>query len=161
MAQVLIKGWKEVNAALAQLETKVQRKVVRGALRAGAQRILGAAIENIIQNPSIDTGKLSSSLRVRSARAGRGKVGMVILTKGASHANLVEYGTERMSAEPFLRPAGYGQRDLIEKMLIDDITAAIKNPAWKFQKEVASYVTHIKRRARKVATKNRRAKRKR
>lgn len=159
MAKAIVTGWKELDAAFAQLPVKIQGKALRGALRAGAQRIQAKAIENIVASPSIDTGKLASGLKVRSARRSRWRVGMEIITKGAAHANLVEYGTKRMPAEPFLRPAGYDNKEYIAAMLIDDIAAAAKSPTWDFKKAAAGGVTTARRAARKIVTKNKRAKR--
>jgi HK97 gp10 family phage protein len=156
----VVTGYQEIDAALAALEPKIQRKVVRGALRAGANRILGAALENIRTNPSIDEGKLLGALKVRALPRSRTSIGMAVYTKGAAHANIVEYGSKRMPAEPFLRPAGYNQKALIERMLIEDIQDAVANPSWKFKKEASAFAAYSRRQARKIATKKKRAKQK-
>lgn len=158
MAKPIVTGWKEIDAAFAKLEVKVQGKALRSALRAGAQRVQAAAIQNIVQNPSIDTGKLASSLKVKAAKRSRTKVGMDIITKGAAHANLVEYGTKRMPAEPFLRPAGYDNKEYIGRMLVEDIASAAKDPAWTFKKAASTSVTTSRRAARKIVTQNKRRK---
>lgn len=160
MAKAIVTGWKELDAAFAKLEVKVQGKALRSALRAGAQRIQAAAVQNIVANPSIDTGVLAASMKVRATPRSRVRVGMEIVTKGAAHANLVEYGTKHMPAEPFLRPAGYDNQEYIAAMLINDIAAAAKDPAWTFKKEATQSVTTARRQARKIVTKNKRAKRK-
>lgn len=158
MAKAIVTGWKELDAAFAQLEVKIQGKALRGALRAGAQRIQAAAVQNLVNSPSVDTGKLATGLKVRSTPRSRVRVGMEIITQGAAHANLVEYGTKRMPAEPFLRPAGYDNKEYIAAMLLDDIAAAAKSPTWDFKKLAAGGVTAARRKARKIATKNKRAK---
>ena len=155
----VVTGYAEIDAALAALEPKVQRKIASGALRAGSNRIAGAALERIKQNPSIDKGALLSSVKVRYGKRSRVRISADVIVK-APHANLVEYGTKRMPPEPFLRPAGYGQADLIERMLIEDISDAIKHPAWNFKKESAAFVTHSRRQAKKVITQQKRAKKK-
>lgn len=180
MAKAIVTGWKELDAAFAQLDVKIQGKALRGALRAGANRIQAAAIQNLVNSPSVDTGKLATSLKVRSRKRSRTSVGMEIVTKGAAHANLVEYGTKEgtrkrkinrgpnprtieygtkgMPAEPFLRPAGYDNKEFIGAMLIGDIQAAAQSPTWDFKKVAAGGVTTARRAARKIATKNKRAK---
>lgn len=160
MAKVIVTGWKALDAAFAGLEPKVQGKALRSALRAGALRIQSAAIQNIVANPSIDEGKLARSMKVRAKPRSRVRVGFDILTKGAAHANIVEYGAKHMPAEPFLRPAGYDNKEAIRAMLLKDIAEAAKNPAWEFQKFAAGQVTTARRAAAKIAGKQKRAKRK-
>lgn len=140
MAKVIVTGWKEIDMALAKLETKLQGKVLRGALRAGAQRVQAAAIQNIISSPSIDEGKLARCMKVRAMPRSRVRVGMEVITKGAAHANIVEYGAKHMPAEPFLRPAGYKNREYIGAMLVKDVNEAAQSPAWKFIKTAARYI---------------------
>lgn len=160
MAKAIVTGWKELDRAFSKLEVKVQGKALRSALRAGAQRIQSAAIANIVASPSIDTGQLAKSMKVRSAKRSRTRVGMEILTKGAAHANLVEYGTKRMPAEPFLRPAGYDNKEAIGQMLLGDIQEAAKSPTWTFKKTASTGVTAARRTAAKIARGNARVKRK-
>lgn len=50
--------------------------------------------------PAVDTGNLKNSIVARPA--GRGKAEVSI---GAEYAIYLEYGTTRMAARPFLRPA--------------------------------------------------------
>lgn len=160
MAKTIVTGWKELDAAFAGIEVKVQGKALRGALRAGALRIQSAAIQNIVASPSIDSGTLAKSMKVRAKPRSRVRVGFDILTKGAAHANLVEYGTKRMPAEPFLRPAGYDNKEYIRAMLLDDIQEAVKNPAWNVTKFAAGQVTTARRTAAKVARKKAKVKQK-
>lgn len=160
MAKAIVTGWKELDAAFAKLETKVQGKALRSALRAGANRVQASAIRNIVNNPSIDEGKLAKCMKVRAMPRSRVRVGMEIITKGAAHANIVEYGAKHMPAEPFLRPAGYDNKEYIGAMLVKDIQEAAKDPVWQFKKESAGSVTTARREAMKIARKNAKAKKK-
>jgi HK97 gp10 family phage protein len=158
MAKAIVTGWKEIDAAFANLEPKLQGKALRGALRRGAQRIQASAIQNIVASPSVLTGKLASKFSVRAMPRSKVRVGMEIVSKGAAHANIVEYGAKHMPAEPFLRPAGYDNKEYIEAMLLDDIQAAAADPAWKFKKSVAGDVTKARKSARKLISSRKRIK---
>ena len=160
MAKVLVTGWKALDAAFAGLEPKLQSKAARSAMRAGAQRIQAMAIQNIVRSPSVDTGKLAASFKVRAKPRSRTRIGIDIINKGAAHANLIEYGTKRFAAEPFLRPAGYNNKEYIGAMLIADIQAAAKSPTWEFKKIAAGGVTSARREARKMANANKKRKKK-
>lgn len=160
MAKAIVTGWKELDAAFAALPVKIQGKALRSALRAGAQRIQAEAVRNLVASPSIETGKLAAGLKVRAGKRSRSRVGMEIITKGAAHANLVEYGTKRMPAEPFLRPAGYDNKEYIGAMLIGDIQEASQSQTWQFKKAASGGVTTARREARKIVTQNKRRKRK-
>lgn len=121
----VVTGHKEVDAALAGLEPKIQRKAIRGALRKGTKEIVRLAKANLILSPSIQTRALYKSLAVRSAKRSRSYIGMRIDTKESYYAGFVEFGTQNMPAEPFLRPAGYGSKSTIGMMLVDDVKEAI------------------------------------
>lgn len=160
MAKAIVTGWKELDKAFGGLEVKIQGKVLRGAMRAGAQRIQAAAVAYIVSNPSIDEGDLAKSLKVRAAKRSRRSIGMQVVTKGAAHANLVEYGTKNMPPEPFLRRAGYDNKAAIQKMLLDDVAEAARSPVWTFKKTAAMSVTQARRAAANVVRKNIREKKK-
>lgn len=53
----------------------------------------------------VDTGELMGSLRVTYPRWNRGRVWV-----GTDHWSFNEYGTEKMDAQPFMRPAIYRLR---------------------------------------------------
>lgn len=84
------KGGKELQDLLNTLPAKMERNVMRSALRAGAAVIRDAARENI----NDDTGALSKSVRV-STRARRGEVTATVKAgnKKAFYAHMVEFGT--------------------------------------------------------------------
>lgn len=84
------KGGKELQNMLNTLPAKIERNIMRSALRAGAAVIRDAARENI----NDDTGALSKSVRV-STRARRGEVTATVKAgnKKAFYAHMVEFGT--------------------------------------------------------------------
>jgi HK97 gp10 family phage protein len=99
-SEVNIKGMAELDKLLAELPDKLQRNVMRSALRAGAQVIKQRAQELA----PVHTGKLRDSIRV-SVRI---KAGVPVATVkaggnakgGAFYAHMVEYGT----AAHFIKP---------------------------------------------------------
>lgn len=92
-----IAGGRELDAFLQQLSVKVERNILRSALRAGANVIKDAAKANV----PVKTGALRKSLQVTTGSKGatvtaklkaRGKV--------APHAHLVEFGTKPHKIAP-------------------------------------------------------------
>jgi len=119
-------GSKELEALLKKLPERVAEKVTLGALRTGGRVIAKAARDSVRASPAVDSGMLEKSITTRTRKSGRAKsapkivsVGVarktaMVVRKGrkkatkaspARYAHLVEFGTENMPAEPFLRPA--------------------------------------------------------
>lgn len=103
-----IKGGAELQRALKELPVKLERVVLRGALRAGAVEIQREA--KALAAPSAKTGKLLESIRI-SGGVKRGgyvysqvKVGGV--KKGdAFYAHMVEFGTKPHEIKPKSAPS--------------------------------------------------------
>jgi HK97 gp10 family phage protein len=90
MSDDVVTGMAELQKALDQLPAKVERNILRGALRAGAKVSLEKARAGI---HSVD-GDLAASLRVKtSARGGLVKATVIAGNKKAWYARLVEMGT--------------------------------------------------------------------
>lgn len=92
-----IEGLPEVYAALQKLPAEIEAKVVRFALRAGANVIKQAAIANA----PIRSGLLKSTIKASAKRVANGEV--VVSVKagsrqkgggGAFYAHMVEFGTK-------------------------------------------------------------------
>jgi HK97 gp10 family phage protein len=86
---VRINGLSDLQKVLNELPVKMERNVMRSALRAGAQVVLKGAQANI----NDDTRALSQSLRV-STRAKRGQVTATVKTD-LFYAKMVEFGTSQ------------------------------------------------------------------
>lgn len=82
-----VKGLSQLQAFLDQLPPKLERNVMRGAMRAGARVVLPAARQGI----NHDTGALAKSLRAGSTSKG-GTVTGYVRTR-LYYARWVEYGT--------------------------------------------------------------------
>lgn len=99
MSLVHVKGLDQLDKFLQELPVKLERNVLRGALRAGAKVIHQVAAGNIRR----DSGELAASLKV-STRAHAGEVKATVYTK-VFYARFVEYGTRPHRIEPKNRRA--------------------------------------------------------
>lgn len=119
-------SFKEVKKALEKLPAHLQQKVVVGATRAAAKTIQKEAIQNV----PVDTGLLKKSIGIAKAKKKDTKDGHVkfyVVPKSkimfskkvetsdgtgklkvkthAYYAHMIEFGTSKMAAQPYLRPA--------------------------------------------------------
>lgn len=94
MADVHVTGLKELQAFLDQLPAKVERNILRSALRAGANVVKAEAQQQLASHGNVKTGQLSRGLKV-STRAKGGTVTATLKAKGEhSHiAHWIEFGT--------------------------------------------------------------------
>lgn len=83
MAEVRVKGLRELNSFLQQLPAKLEASVLRGALREGAKVVEEQVKANLQSNGSVDTGRLRDSIRV-SARLKAGRVVAAVKAGGRS-----------------------------------------------------------------------------
>lgn len=97
MADETIKGGRELDAMLATLAAKVEKNIMRAALRAGANEFKA----EIKANAPVHKGDLRGSVRV-STRAKRGTVyaSVKVGNKKAWYAQLVEFGTKPHKIAP-------------------------------------------------------------
>ena len=85
------KGGKELQDMLNTLPAKIERNIMRSALRQGANIIRDAARANINDR----TGALGKSVRVKTgARRGEVKATIEAGSKEAYYAHMVEFGTQ-------------------------------------------------------------------
>jgi HK97 gp10 family phage protein len=110
--QVKVRGFAELDTALAELPKALRRNVVRQA----AVKALTPVRDLARALVPLRTGALLESIQVstrltRRQRRGRAERAYTVEAyvgsggKGARHAHLVEFGTKKMAARPFLRPA--------------------------------------------------------
>ena len=128
MVTTTIKGLAELQAVLNTLPAKLERNIMRAALRQGANVIMRQARENITAIDAVDTGIMRKGIRVSTEAKGGTVIAKVRATGKHAHiANWIEYGVEPHSikkgakaksgtnpsanphpgfpAKPFLRPA--------------------------------------------------------
>jgi len=100
-----VAGLDEILKKLKKLPERVQKNVVTGAIRASAKPILQEAKALV----SKDSGTLKKSIAVVKRRSkDKNLIHFSIaprIKKGGYIAHFLEFGTVKMSAKPFMRPA--------------------------------------------------------
>jgi len=100
----------EVIRNLGRLKTSIERKVLRKAIAKGLKPIAAAAK----RKAAVRSGLLKRSIKSKVTRMVSGKIfvdpkvtGVVDgkLSKPAKYAHLIEFGTRKAKAQPFMRPA--------------------------------------------------------
>lgn len=134
---VRIDGLKELDAALAQLPKATGKAV----LRRTAVRALAPVIAEARQLVPVDQGALKASLKIttklskrqqrlnaRAVAEGKSSVQLYAGPAALPSAHLIEFGTSKMAAQPFMRPAWDSKKDevleLVKTEMADEITKA-------------------------------------
>lgn len=96
-SEISISGLKELNDMLKTLPAKIEKNVMRGAMRAGLNEIRAEAKQQLTSGGHVKTGALQRSVRVSFARKSE-KLGWVrgyvkAGDKKAWYAHLIEFGT--------------------------------------------------------------------
>lgn len=119
-----IKGLKDLIKNLNNLSVKLEKKVIRAAVRKGANVVRDKARELVdkdthnLQKSIITTGvKVSGKIAFRVSLKQR-------KTKNAKdpyYGRFVEFGTSKMPAHPFMRPALDESESKVLSTVVDDI----------------------------------------
>jgi len=103
-----IKGLEDLIKKLNALPDNLEKKVIRAAVRQGANVIKEKAKSYV----PVDEGTLRDSIKVSGSRAQKGIIAFRIRPtkkkgKGKSvfYGRFQEFGTSKMAAHPFMRPA--------------------------------------------------------
>lgn len=103
-----IKGLEALINNLYALPEKVEKRVIRAAVRQGANVIKKKAQDYV----PIDKGDLKKSIKVSGAKAKPGVIAFKIRPVGSKkkggnifYGRFQEFGTSKMVAHPFMRPA--------------------------------------------------------
>lgn len=111
MLETQINGLTELQKILDQLPVKVEKKILRGALRAGQKVVLDqakASIHNV-------SGALADSLRIstRTGKDGKISVRVVAGNKTAYYAHMVEFGTAKHLIKPKSSKSSKSRKSLL------------------------------------------------
>jgi HK97 gp10 family phage protein len=159
MMTVKIEGLEQLKKALNQLPVEIQQRSLRSAVSAGAKVVVDAAIAKA----PTDTGSLKKAIyRYRSrSQSGTGRetyyvgvrkgkkayadtarnrrlnrVGKKYTVQGeAYYWRFLEFGTAKMQARPFLRPAFEGSRTKILDVMKQRLGKSIQDQANKLAKK--------------------------
>lgn len=116
-----VKGLEALINNLHALPEKVEKRVIRAAVRQGANIIKGKA-QNYVR---VDEGDLKKSIKVKGVLGKPGTIAFVIRPtsnkkkgKNVFYGRFQEFGTSKMVAKPFMRPA-YDEagQDVIDKVI--------------------------------------------
>jgi HK97 gp10 family phage protein len=124
---IKIEGVKELKLALDKLGEEIKDKL-QPALHKGAEIVAQKATSNIERNTEPKTGRLSRSMVVKDMPY---KDSMPLISiaavdrKIAPHAHLIEFGTTKMSARPFLRPALQSSQKEVEELIENTIEEVV------------------------------------
>ena len=128
VAEVKIEGFDELARKLRELAPAMRKRVLRNALSAGARLVRDDAkraapvlsLSGDLKAPYRKPGTVRDAIRVRSSKVARraGDVGVYVNVKPAKSGargaksptdpfywRFLEFGTQKMSARPYLRPA--------------------------------------------------------
>lgn len=118
-----IKGLNDLIAKLNSLPVKLEKKVIRSAVRKGANIIRDKARGYV----PVDHGDLKKSITVSSAKYKKGTIAFAIKprknkkrNKDIFYGKFVEFGTSKMPARPYMRPAyDEAEREVLETVISD------------------------------------------
>lgn len=134
LAKFKIHGLQELDKQLRELEPKLAKKVTRKALRDAAKLTAAKAKELV----PVDEGDLRDSIRVKSGKSRKGTVSVIVTTSAsdnifsgeAYHGGFIEFGTSKMEAKPFLRPALEQSAAAATALIRDRLAAGIEEIAF-------------------------------
>jgi HK97 gp10 family phage protein len=128
-----ISGDKELQRALNALPGKVQKKIMRGALREAAKVVAAEARARV----PVETGTLRDSIKVRALKGKRGSVGASVesgegqFKDESFYGAFIEFGTRNAPAKPFLRPAAKSKQPACVAVVAEAIRTRIDAEAKK------------------------------
>jgi HK97 gp10 family phage protein len=108
-ATVKIEGLRELGLALKELDSRVQKRIARSATAAGARVIASEARARV----PVNTGNVKKNIRtanLKPIQPGLQESAVGVRVKGktkesAFYWTFLEFGTAKMPAKPFIRPA--------------------------------------------------------
>ena len=134
-------SFKDIKKKLSKLPLKAKEKLLTGGVRAAAKTVQTEAK----QQAPVDTGTLKRSIRIQKApkkQQGlydvvfyitvKSKIKVKGVIQSAFYAHMLEFGTIKMAAQPFMRPAF----DKSDKESIEAAHKYIKKRFSKFAKEL-------------------------
>lgn len=127
-----ISGLEPLLKKLKTLEPKIAKKVLRQSLRAGAKIIQTAAKAKA----PVKSGQLRKAIKVRAQkRTRRGTIGVNVSVGEKDFAgevfygSFIEFGSSKMPARPFMKPAFQENKAAALQVIQDGIAAGIEEAA--------------------------------
>jgi len=104
MLQAKLTGAKELEGLLKEFPLRIQRDIINSVAARGAAVVKKHAKKNLKQNGSVLTGDLLKSIKTKKMKGVHG-VYSIFTAKKAFYSHFIEFGTNKMAAKPFFRPA--------------------------------------------------------
>jgi len=122
---VTIQNLPALQRDFANLTAKMQRGVLRDALRAAARPVVASAKSKV----PVRTGKLQRGIQQRvSVKSGSAEA-IIGFDRKQFYGRFIELGTSKMSAKPFLRPALDESQNQIEQAFAAAVERGINRKA--------------------------------
>jgi HK97 gp10 family phage protein len=127
---VQVEGLTELNQTLLDLGDKVAKQFLRKAGKVASDLFVQAAKQRapVLKKPTRQrqAGTLRDSIIAKvSLRQGKGLVVRVGPDKKVFYARFVEFGTSKMPAKPYMRPAWDGEKDAALNAFAESLKAQI------------------------------------
>lgn len=120
----VITGHKKIDKLFKQLTDKVQKKVVKKAMRKGMKPVL----DEVKQNVPVDTGATKKDIKIRAGKRSRDRIEVQVSSKNDNYIpKFLEYGTSKMQARPFYRPAFESKGEQAKKTTMDELLKIIED----------------------------------
>lgn len=119
---VEITGLKELDRALQELAWPAARRALRKGMRQGANVVRDEARAKA----PVDSGLLKRQIRTRERSDLGGDMRYSVeIPRSAYYGRFIEYGTSKMAAKPFLRPAAEAKTEAAVTAMRDALAEAI------------------------------------
>lgn len=132
---VQIQGMDEILKRLNKVVDGISAEQIEGVLSKGARIIAKAVGRRVGSMFKVKTGRLERSPRAKKSKF-RGRTFASVFAaidrskiKGAPHAHLLEFGTSKMPAQPFFRPAVDETKNEVETVVNDGIKKLLGDAA--------------------------------
>lgn len=142
-ASMKIIGAEELYRKLQDLEKKASLKVIKKGLKAGADLVL----ESVRSKCPVDTGRLKRSLESKTGKTKKGYASMIVQPSSKKEPGLVsntkkdnkryyypavlEYGSSRQAAKPFMRPAFDATKRIAVQRAIEVMKSELESEAMR------------------------------
>lgn len=125
-----IKGLKETLKNLKELEPKVQKKVVRKALREGT-KIVAAEMKG---EAPVETGQLKRSIKIKAGKRKKNSLSVKVETDKENfpdqyYSAFVEFGTSKQPAQHFMENAFKSKEDEARARMVEALKEGIEKEA--------------------------------
>ncbi len=122
-----VAGDREIIEIINLIGGKLAKKAMRKSLRKATKDIV---LAEAINRVPFDTGQLEESLTVRAMKRSRSGFGYEVRVRKGSpaeeYAQVLEFGTKRVRAQPFLRVSGYSNEPRVLDLVLQDIRQVMK-----------------------------------